>query len=167
MVYDRGSVRLESRIDGNAASTAMSPGYNPGWPWARVEMELLPSGTVNAWLYGHRDTRFRGASASVAVPSGWTPAFRAAGESGDGYLANLYVGKAEAVTTYYDGLDRSYVTVDDEKGVATTSVYDAYGYLLDAEGYSVKKPAALGVPSNDVNISTSVYALSMRINRRN
>ena len=107
MVYENGRVKLESSIGGNAASTAMVPGYNRNWPWARVEMELLPTGKVNAWMYGHKDTRFKGASASVAVPSGWTPAFKAAGESGDGYLANLYIGKAEAVTTYYDGLVRS------------------------------------------------------------
>ncbi|MYG15723.1 MAG: hypothetical protein F4207_04745 [Gemmatimonadetes bacterium] len=69
MVYDRGRVRLESRIGGTAASTAMVPGYNRNWPWARVEMELLPTGKVNAWLYGHKDTRFKSASASVAVPA--------------------------------------------------------------------------------------------------
>ncbi|MYG14999.1 MAG: hypothetical protein F4207_01040, partial [Gemmatimonadetes bacterium] len=110
MVYDRGRVKLESRIGGTSASTAMVPGYNRNWPWARVEMELVPSGRVNAWMYNHRDTRFKGASASVAVPANWTPAFKAAGESGDAYLANLYVGKAEAVTTYYDGLARSMQT---------------------------------------------------------
>ena len=110
MVYENGRVMLESRISGTAASTAMVPGYNRNWPWARVEMELLPAGKVNAWLYDHKDTRFRSASASVAVPANWTPAFKAAGESGDGYLANLYVGKAEAVTTYYDGLARSMQT---------------------------------------------------------
>ncbi|MCY3713101.1 MAG: hypothetical protein OXH02_07415 [Gemmatimonadetes bacterium] len=107
MVYENGRVKLESSIGGTAASTAMVPGYNRNWPWARVEMELLPSGWVNAWLYSHEVTRFKGASASVAVPANWTPAFKAAGESGDGYLANLYIGKAEAVTTYYDGLVRS------------------------------------------------------------
>ena len=110
MVYDRGRVKLESSIGGSAATRAMAPGYNASWPWARVEMELLPTGKVNAWLYGHEDTRFKSASASVAVPANWTPAFRAAGESGDAYLANLYVGKAEAVTTYYDGLARGIQT---------------------------------------------------------
>ena len=106
MVYDRGRVRLESRIGGTAASRAMAPGYNPGWPWARVEMELLPTGKVNAWMYGHKDTRSRGATTSVAVPENWKPAFIARGETGNAYLANLYIGKAEAVTTYYDGLAR-------------------------------------------------------------
>ncbi|MCY3771229.1 MAG: DUF6443 domain-containing protein [Gemmatimonadetes bacterium] len=110
MVYENGRVKLESRIGGNAASTAMVPGYNRNWPWARVEMELLPAGRVNAWMYGHEDTRFRSASASVAVPANWKPAFKAAGESGDGYLANLYIGKAETVTTYYDGLARQIQT---------------------------------------------------------
>ncbi|MXZ75026.1 MAG: hypothetical protein F4Z03_07960 [Gemmatimonadetes bacterium] len=110
MVYDRGRVMLESRIGGTAASRAMVPGYNSSWPWARVEMELLPTGKVNAWLYGHEVTRFKGASASATVPANWTPVFIARGESGDGYLANLYVGKAEAVTTYYDGLARSMQT---------------------------------------------------------
>ena len=110
IVYNSGSVRLESSIGGSAASSAMAPGYNEGWPWARVEMELLPTGTVNAWLYGHRDTRFKGASATASVPENWTPAFTAEGERGNGYLANLYVGKAEAVATYYDGLARQIQT---------------------------------------------------------
>ena len=106
VVYENGSVRLERSIGGSAASSAMAPGYNETWPWARVEMELLPTGTVNAWLYGHRDTRYKGASATASVPENWTPAFTAEGERGNGYLANLYVGKAEAVATYYDGLAR-------------------------------------------------------------
>ena len=110
MVYENGRVKLESRIGGTAASTAMVPGYNRSWPWARVEMELLPTGKVNAWLYGHKDTRFKGASASATVPANWKPAFIARGESGDAYLANLYVGNAEAVTTYYDGLARQIQT---------------------------------------------------------
>ncbi|MXW04498.1 MAG: hypothetical protein F4Z81_05455 [Gemmatimonadetes bacterium] len=106
MVYDRGRVKLERSIGGTAASTAMVPGYNRNWPWARVEMELLPTGKVNAWMYGHKDTRFKSASASATVPANWKPAFKAAGESGDAYLANLYIGEAETVTTYYDGLAR-------------------------------------------------------------
>ena len=69
-------------------------------------MELVPTGKVNAWLYGHRDTRFKGASASVAVPSGWTPAFKAEGERGNGYLAGLYVGPAEVLSSSFDGLAR-------------------------------------------------------------
>ncbi len=105
-VYENGSVKLESSIDGTAASSAFVPGYNRNWPWARVEMELLPSGKVNAWVYDHETTRFKGSSASVAVPENWTPAFTAAGERGSGYLAGLYVGPAEVVSTYYDGLAR-------------------------------------------------------------
>ena len=110
MVYENGSVKLESSIDGTAASSAFVPGYNRSWPWARVEMELLPSGTVNAWMYGYEDTRFKGAKASVTVPADWTPFFRAAGERGDGYIAGLYLGAAEAVTISYDGLARQIQT---------------------------------------------------------
>ena len=110
VVYENGSVKLESSIDGTAASSVFVPGYSRSWPWARVEMELLPTGTVTAWLYGHETSRFKGASRSVTVPADWTPVFKAEGESGDGYLANLYVGKAEAVTTYYDGLARNIQT---------------------------------------------------------
>lgn len=32
MVYDRGRVRIQSRIDGQTASSAMSPEYNRNWP---------------------------------------------------------------------------------------------------------------------------------------
>ncbi len=110
MVYENGSVKLESSIDGTAASSAFVPGYNRSWPWARVEMELLPSGTVTAWLYGHETTRFKGTSRSVTVPANWTPFFRAAGERGDGYIAGLYLGAAEAVTVSYDGLARQIQT---------------------------------------------------------
>ena len=106
VVYENGSVSLESSIDGRTSTNAFVPGYNPGWPWARVEMELLPTGAVNAWLYGHRDTRFMGASATASVPANWRPAFTAEGERGNGYLANLYVGATEVVSTYYDGLAR-------------------------------------------------------------
>ncbi len=110
VVYENGSVKLESNMDGTAASSVFVPGYSRSWPWARVEMELLPTGTVTAWLYGHETTRFKGASRSVTVPANWTPAFKATGERGNGYLAGLYVGKAEAVTTYYDGLARQIQT---------------------------------------------------------
>lgn len=110
MVYDGGSVKLESSIGGSAASSNFVPGYSRSWPWARVEMELLPSGEVNAWLYGHETTRFKGASKSVAVPENWTPLFTAAGEAGSGYLAGLYIGTAEAATSYFDGLARSIQT---------------------------------------------------------
>ena len=110
IVYDNGSVKLESSIGGRTSTNAFVPGYNPGWPWARVEMELLPTGTVNAWLYGHRDTRFMGASATASVPANWTPAFKANGERGNGYLANLYVGTAEMVTSSFDGLARQIQT---------------------------------------------------------
>ena len=106
MVYDSGSVKLESSIDGSTASTSMVPGYVRSWPWARVEMELLPTGAVNAWVYGHRDTRFKGSDASVTVPANWTPAFRVGGVSGSAYLAGLYVARAEVATAYYDGLAR-------------------------------------------------------------
>ena len=110
VVYENGNVKLESSIDGTAASSAFVPGYSRSWPWARVEMEMLPTGTVTAWLYGHETTRFKGASRSVTVPANWTPAFKATGERGNGYLSGLYVGKAEAVTTYYDGLARQIQT---------------------------------------------------------
>ena len=110
VVYENGSVKLESSIDGTAPSSAFVPGYSRSWPWARVEMELLPTGTVTVWLYGHETTRFKGASRSITVPADWTPAFKATGERGNGYLAGLYVGKAEAVTTYYDGLARQIQT---------------------------------------------------------
>ena len=106
MVYENGTAKLESSIDGQTSSTAMVPGYIRSWPWARVEMELLPTGMVNAWVYGHNDTRFKGSEGSVAVPTGWTPAFRAEGETGRAYLAGLYVGRAEVVAAYYDGLAR-------------------------------------------------------------
>ena len=86
------------------------PGYSRSWPWARVEMELLPTGTVTAWLYGHETTRFKGASRSVTVPANWTPVFKAEGERGNGYLANLYVGPAEVVATSFDGLARQIQT---------------------------------------------------------
>ena len=110
VVYENGSVTLESGMDGQTTSSAMVPGYTRSWPWARVEMELLPTGAVNAWVYGHNDTRFKGSDASVTVPANWTPLFKATGESGDGYLAGLYVGKAEVVTTSFDGLARQIQT---------------------------------------------------------
>ena len=110
VVYENGSVKLESRVDGQTASSAFVPGYIRRWPWARVEMELLPTGTVNAWLYGHETTRFKGASASVSVPANWTPAFKARGETGNGYLAGLYVGAAEVVASSFDGLARQIQT---------------------------------------------------------
>ena len=110
VVYENGSVKLERSIDGSSSTTAMGLRYSRSWPWARVEMELLPSGTVNAWVYGHNDTRFKGSDASVTVPANWTPLFKATGESGDGYLAGLYVGKAEVVTTSFDGLARQIQT---------------------------------------------------------
>ena len=110
VVYENGSVKLESSIDGTAASSAFVPGYSRSWPWARVEMELLPTGTVTAWLYGHETTRFKGASRSVTVPANWTPVFKAEGERGNGYLANLYVGPAEVVATSFDGLARQIQT---------------------------------------------------------
>ena len=110
MVFEDGRVRLERAMGGVTSSSRMAPGYHRGWPWARVEMELLPSGKVNAWVYDHDTTRFKGASASVAVPANWTPAFTAAGERGNGYLAGLYVGPAEVVSTYYDGLARQIQT---------------------------------------------------------
>ena len=155
MVYDRGRVKLESSIGGTAASTAMVPGYNRNWPWARVEMELLPTGKVNAWLYGHKDTRFKGASASATVPANWTPAFKAAGESGDGYLANLYVGKAETVTTYYDGLARSIQTRAgaEANDIVTRTTYNRAGkpdrllgpvYRSPSYDYGVLSDAAAG-----------------------
>ncbi|MCY3772042.1 MAG: hypothetical protein OXG98_08485 [Gemmatimonadetes bacterium] len=129
MVYDGGSVKLESSISGSTASTAMAPGYNRNWPWARVEMELVPSGKVNAWLYGHRDTRFKGAKGSVTVPSGWTPAFKAEGETGNGYLAGLYVGPAEVLSTSFDGLARRIQTRAraGENDVVTQTGYNRAG----------------------------------------
>ncbi len=110
VVYENGSVSLESSIDGRTSTNAFVPGYNASWPWARVEMELLPTGTVNAWLYGHRDTRFKGASATASVPANWRPAFKANGERGNGYLANLYVGATEMVASSFDGLARQIQT---------------------------------------------------------
>ena len=50
-------------------------------------------------VYGYGYTRFKGSDASVAVPASWKPAFRAEGEAGNAYLANLYVGAAEVVAT--------------------------------------------------------------------
>ncbi|MDE2726623.1 MAG: DUF6443 domain-containing protein, partial [Gemmatimonadota bacterium] len=155
MVYENGRVKLESSIGGTAASTAMVPGYNRNWPWARVEMELLPSGKVNAWLYGHKDTRFKSASASATVPANWKPAFKAAGESGDGYLANLYIGEAETVTTYYDGLARSMQTRAgaEAKDIVTQATYNRAGkpdrllgpvYRSPSQRYSALAETAAG-----------------------
>ena len=92
-------------------------------------MELVPTGKVNAWLYGHRDTRFKGASASVAVPSGWTPAFKAEGERGNGYLAGLYVGPAEVLSSSFDGLARRIQTRAraGENDVVTQTGYNRAG----------------------------------------
>ena len=163
MVYDRGSVRLESRIEGSAASRAMSPGYIRSWPWARVEMELVPSGKVNAWLYGHEDTRFKSAIASVAVPANWTPAFRAAGESGDAYLANLYVGKAEAVTTYYDGLAQSIQTRAGAgaNDIVTRTTYNRAGKPEKRLGPVYRSPSqrysALAETAAGSRVTTTVY----------
>ena len=106
VVYVNGAVTLERSMNGQTTSSAFAPGYSRDWPWARVEMELLPTGIVNAWLYDHETTRFKGASKSVSVPANWTPEFKAMGETGNGYLAGLYVGRAEVVTTFYDGLGR-------------------------------------------------------------
>ena len=155
VVYENGSVKLESSIDGTAASSVFVPGYSRSWPWARVEMELLPTGTVTAWLYGHETTRFKGASRSVTVPADWTPRFRAAGERGDGYLAGLYVGKAEAVTTYYDGLVRQIQTRTraGENDVVTQTKYNRVNkpdtllgpvYRTPSHVYSVLTGAAAG-----------------------
>ncbi|MYH19760.1 MAG: hypothetical protein F4132_11695, partial [Gemmatimonadetes bacterium] len=163
MVYENGRVKMESRIGGSAASTAMVPGYNSSWPWARVEMELVPSGRVNAWMYNHRDTRFKGASASVAVPANWTPAFKAAGESGDAYLANLYIGKAEAVTTYYDGLARSMQTragaeADD---IVAQATYNHAGKPEKRLGPVYQSPSqrysALAETAADNRVTTTAY----------
>ena len=106
VVYENGAVKLERSMNGQTTASAFAPGYSRDWPWARVEMELLPTGIVNAWLYDHETTRFKGASKSVSVPANWTPEFKAMGETGNGYLAGLYVGRAEVVTTFYDGLGR-------------------------------------------------------------
>ena len=106
VVYENGAVKLERSMNGQTTASAFAPGYSRDWPWARVEMELLPTGIVNAWLYDHETTRFKGASKSVSVPANWMPEFKAMGASGNGYLADLYVGRAEVVTTFYDGLGR-------------------------------------------------------------
>ena len=155
VVYENGSVKLESRIGGIAASPAFEPGYSAGWPWARVEMELLPTGTVNAWLYDHRQTRFKGASASVAVPANWTPLFTAEGEHGNGYLAGLYVGKAEVVTAYYDGLARQIQTRAraENNDIVTQTTYNRVNkpdtllgpsYLSSSHAYGALSEAAAG-----------------------
>ena len=163
MVYDRGRVRLESRIGGTAASTAMVPGYNRNWPWARVEMELLPTGKVNAWLYGHKDTRSRGASASVAVPANWKPAFIARGESGDGYLANLYIGKAEAAATYYDGLARPIQTRAgaEANDIVTRTTYNRAGKPEKRLGPVYRSPSqrysALAETAAGGRVTTTAY----------
>ena len=107
MVFEDGGVKLESSIDGSATSASMGPRYSRSRPWARVEMELLPSGKVNAWVYDHETTRFKGASRSVTVPANWTPMFTAEGSRGNGYLSDLYIGTAEASTSYFDGLARN------------------------------------------------------------
>ena len=163
MVYDRGRVKLESSIGGTAASTAMVPGYNRGWPWARVEMELLPTGKMNAWLYGHEDTRSRGASASVAVPANWKPAFIARGESGDGYLANLYIGKAEAAATYYDGLARPIQTRAgaEANDIVTRTTYNRAGKPEKRLGPVYRSPSqrysALAETDTGGRVTTTAY----------
>ena len=163
MVYENGRVKLESSIGGTAASTTMVPGYNRNWPWARVEMELLPTGKVNAWMYSHRDTRFRSASASVAVPANWTPAFKAVGESGDGYLANLYVGKAEAVTTYYDGLARPIQTRAgaESNDIVTRTTYNRAGKPEKLLGPVYRSPSqrysALAETAAGGRVTTTTY----------
>ena len=60
VVYENGSVSLESSIDGSSTTNSMGLRYSRSWPWARVEMELLPTGAVTAWLYGHETTRIKG-----------------------------------------------------------------------------------------------------------
>ncbi len=163
MVYENGRVKLESRIGGAAASTAMVPGYNSNWPWARVEMELLPTGTVNAWMYGHKDTRFKGASASAIVPANWNPAFKAAGESGDGYLANLYIGEAETVTTYYDGLARSIQTRAgaEANDIVTRTTYNRAGKSDKLLGPVYRSPSqrysALAETAAGGRVTTTTY----------
>ena len=163
MVYENGRVKMESRIGGSAASTAMVPGYNSSWPWARVEMELVPSGRVNAWMYNHRDTRFKSASASVAVPANWTPAFIARGESGDAYLANLYVGKAEAAATYYDGLARQIQTRAGAgaNDIVTRTTYNRAGKPEKRLGPVYRSPSqrysALAETAADNRVTTTAY----------
>ena len=110
VVYENGTAKLESSMDGQTASAAFVPGNIRNWSWARVEMELLPSGAVTAWLYDHETTRFKGASRSVTVPANWTPIFTAEGGSGNGYIADLYIGAAEVVATSFDGLARNIQT---------------------------------------------------------
>ena len=163
MVYENGRVKLESSIGGNAASTAMVPGYNRNWPWARVEMELLPTGKVNAWLYGHKDTRSRGASASATVPANWTPAFIARGESGDAYLANLYVGEAEAAATYYDGLARQIQTRAgaEANDIVTRTTYNRAGKPEKLLGPVYRSPSqrysALAETAAGGRVTTTAY----------
>ena len=163
MVYENGRVKLESSIGGTAASTTMVPGYNRNWPWARVEMELLPTGKVNAWMYSHRDTRFKSASASATVPANWQPEFRAAGESGDGYLANLYIGKAEAVTTYYDGLARSIQTHAgaESNDIVTRTTYNRAGKPDKLLGPVYRSPSqrygALAETTAGSRVTTTAY----------
>ncbi len=110
VVYENGSVSLESSIDGSSTTNSMGLRYSRSWPWARVEMELLPTGAVTAWLYDHETTRFKGASRSVTVPANWTPRFTAEGGRGNGYLAGLYIGPAEVAATSFDGLARQIQT---------------------------------------------------------
>ena len=163
VVYENGSVKLESSIDGTAASSVFVPGYSRSWPWARVEMELLPSGTVTAWLYGHETTRFKGASRSVTVPANWTPAFKAEGERGNGYLAGLYVGKAEAVTTYYDGLARQIQTRAraGTNDVVTQATYNRAGMpeklLGPVHQSSSYAYSALAETAADSRVTTTTY----------
>ena len=92
-------------------------------------MELLPSGTVHAWLYGAKGTRFDHGAHTVSVPRNWTPDFRAEGIRGTGYLANLYVGAAEVAATYYDGLARPIQTKARAGGsdVVTQTKYNRAG----------------------------------------
>ena len=163
VVYENGSVKLESSIDGTDASSAFVPGYSRSWPWARVEMELLPTGTVTAWLYGHETTRFKGASRSVTVPANWTPAFKATGERGNGYLAGLYVGKAEAVTTYYDGLARSIQTRAgaEANDIVTQATYNRAGMpeklLGPVHQSSSYAYSALAETAADSRVTTTTY----------
>ena len=107
--------------------------------WARVEMELLPTGTVNAWVYGHRETRFKGSDDSFTVPAGRTPAFKAEGETGNVYLAGLYVGRAEVATTYYDGLARR---------IQTRARSDASDIVTQTKYNRVNKPERLLGPAH-------------------
>jgi len=126
-------------------------------------MELLPTGKVNAWLYGHKGTRSRGASATVAVPANWRPAFIARGESGDAYLANLYVGKAEVAATYYDGLVRPIQTRAgaEANDIVTRTTYNRAGKPEKLLGPVYRSPSqfysALAETAAGGRVTTTTY----------